>query len=157
MLHLLFYRVPGFASGKIILTIIWLVSPKTFLKQSIFFFLTKDPLADDSSSTVFSLYVNIIFKRVVVTILGRKVRKKCMKFVCGVFENVYDNARLFWDFRYLKINCNLSVKSKLNGKRLSGKLPKNTRHPMVETSERLFLMRLLQWNFKSSCPEVFCK
>ena len=27
--------------------------------------------------------------------------------------------------------------------------PKNTRHPMVETSEVFFIMGLLQWNVKS--------
>ena len=39
---------------------------------------------------------------------------------------------------YLKINCKLSAKSKLNCRRLSTKLPKNTRHSMVEKSESLF-------------------
>ena len=42
-------------------------------------------------------------------------------------------------------------------RRLFGKLPRNTRHPMVETSERFFLMGLLQRNVKSSRSEVFCK
>ena len=42
-------------------------------------------------------------------------------------------------------------------RRLFGKLPRNTRHPMVETSERFFLMWLLQRNVKSSRSEVFCK
>ena len=38
-----------------------------------------------------------------------------------------------------------------------GKIPRNNRHPMVETSERFFLMGLLQRNVKSSRSEVFCK
>ena len=42
-------------------------------------------------------------------------------------------------------------------RRLFGKLPRNTRHPMVEASERFFLMGLLQRNVKSSRSEVFCK
>ena len=65
-----------------------------------------------------------------------------------------DNTRLFWDFRYLKINGNLSVKSKFNCRRLTRELPKNTRHRMVEKSERFFLMMLLQWNVKSSRPGI---
>ena len=73
-----------------------------------------------------------------------------MKFVCGLVESVCNNTRSLWDFRYLKINCNLSVKSKLSCRCLSAKLPKNNMHPMVEKSERFFLMRLLQWNVKSS-------
>ena len=80
-----------------------------------------------------------------------------MKFVCGLNENVCDNTRLFWDFRYLKVSCNLSVKCKLNCRRLFGKLPRNDRHLIVKTSKRFFLMGLLQQNVKSSCSEVFCK
>ena len=49
------------------------------------------------------------------------------------------------------------MKSKLNCRRLSTKFAKNTRHPMVQIFERFFLMRLLQWNVRSSLPEVFCK
>ena len=45
----------------------------------------------------------------------------------------------------------------MNCRRLFGKLPRNNRHPMVETSERYFLMGLLQRNVKSSPSEVFCK
>ena len=52
------------------------------------------------------------------------------KFVCGLVESVCYKTRLFWDFRYLKITWNLSVKSKLKCWRLSPKLPKNTRHPI---------------------------
>ena len=77
-----------------------------------------------------------------------------MEFVCGLVESVCNNTHLFWDFRYL-MNCNLSVKRKLNCGHLSGKLRKNTRRPMVETSERFLLMRLLQWNVKGSRQEVF--
>ena len=51
---------------------------------------------------------------------------------------------------------NLSVKCKLNCKCLFGKLPRNNRHPMVETFERFVLMGLLQRNVKNSCLEVFC-
>ena len=65
-----------------------------------------------------------------------------MKLVCGLVESVCDDTCLFWDFRYLKLNCNLSLKSKLNCRCLCAKLPKNTMHPIVETSERFILMRL---------------
>ena len=40
---------------------------------------------------------------------------------------------------------------------MPGKLPRNNSHPMVETSERFYLMGLLQQNVKSSRSEVFCK
>ena len=80
-----------------------------------------------------------------------------MKFLCGLDENICDNTRSFWDFRYLKVDCNLSVKRKLNCRRLFGKLPRNNKHPMVETFERFILIGLLQRNVKSSRLEVFCK
>ena len=83
--------------------------------------------------------------------------ERCMKFLCGLVENVCNHTRSFWDFRYLKVNCNLCVKRKLNCRRLFGKLRKNNRHPMVETSEAFFLMKLLQQNIKSSRSKVFCK
>ena len=95
-------------------------------------------------------------KRLVVTILER-LNKKCIKFVCGLVQSVRNNTSLFWDFRYLKVNCNLSVKSKLSCRCLSAKLSKNTRHPMIETCKRFFLMRLLQWSVKSSRPGVLQK
>ena len=81
--------------------------------------------------------------------------KKCMKFLCGLVDNVCDNTRSFWDFRHLKVNCNLSVKRIC--RRLFGKLPRNNRHCMVETFERFVLIGLLQRNVKSSRLEVFCK
>ena len=78
--------------------------------------------------------------------------------ICMWFSwKFYNNTRLFWDFRYLKINCNLSVKSKFYCRCLPLKLPKYTRHSMVEKSGRFFLMRLLLWNVKSSCPGVLQK
>ena len=73
-----------------------------------------------------------------------------MKFVHGLIEGICDNNHFFLRFQVLKVvvrlivNCNLSVKNKLNCRRLSTKLPKNTRHHMVELSERFFLIRLLQ-------------
>ena len=75
-----------------------------------------------------------------------------MKIVCGLVENICDNSCSFWDFRYLKVNCNLNVKRILNCSRLFG-----NRHPMFKTSERYFLMGLLQQNVKSSGLEVYSK
>ena len=75
-----------------------------------------------------------------------------MKIVCGLVENICDNSCSFWDFRYLKVNCNLMVKHILNCSRLFG-----NRHPMFKTSERYFLMGLLQQNVKSSGLEVYSK
>ena len=72
-----------------------------------------------------------------------------MKFVCGLVENVCNNTSSFWDFRHLKVNCNLSVKHKLNCRRLFRKLPRNNRHPMVETSGRFF-----QWGCCKEMPKV---
>ena len=122
-------------------------------KESIFF-LTKYPVADDSTSRVFPLYVNkFSLKQSWLSQFCIVVIKKCMNFVCGLVASFA--ITLAWGFRYLKINCNLSAKSKLNCRRLSTKLPKNTRHdPIVEKSETFFLMRLLQWNVQSSCPGV---
>ena len=51
-----------------------------------------------------------------------------MQFVCGLVKS-FATTPAFRDFRYLKINCNLNVKSKFNCRRLSRKLPKNA---MVE-------------------------
>ena len=58
---------------------------------------------------------------------------------------------------YLKVNWNCNVKHKLNSRCLFGKLPRNSRHCMVETSERFLLMGLLQQIVKSSHLEVYCK
>ena len=79
-----------------------------------------------------------------------------MKFLWyTLVENVCNNTPSFWDFRYLKVNCNCSVKHKLNCRCLFGNWPRNNRHAIVETSDRFFLTGLLQRNVKSSRLEVF--
>ena len=58
------------------------------------------------------------------------------KFVCDLVENLCDNTRIFLRFQLLKDKP--QSQCKLNCQRLSQKLLKNTRHPIVETSERFF-------------------
>ena len=83
-----------------------------------YFLFDKISLVDDSTSRVFPLYVNkFSLKQCVLKKIGyhnSRASKKSMKFVCGLVESVCDNTRLSWDFRYLKINCNLSVNSSVD-------------------------------------------
>ena len=74
--------------------------------------------------------------------------KKCMKFVCGLVESCIITLAYFEISRYLKINFNLSVKSKFYCRCLPLKLLKYSRHSIVEKSGRFFLMRLLLWMSK---------
>ena len=120
-----------------------------------YFLLTKYLLADDSESS-FSICKQIFieaecsWKDWLSQFYSILIKKISMWFSW----RSCDNTCIFWDFRYLKRNGNLSVKSKFNCRRLTRELPKSTRHRMVEKSERFFLMRLLQWNVKSSRPGI---
>ena len=76
-----------------------------------------------------------------------------MKSVCGFVENVCDNTYLFWNFRYLVILWNLSVKGTLNWGHMLGNYQKIL-GIMKETSERL-LSNVVVW--RCSVKKLFWK
>ena len=97
----------------------------------------------------------MLLKKLSITIIER-LNKKMHEVRMWFSWKFFGNIHLFWDFSYVKINCNLSVKSKFNYRRLSTKLPKNTRHSMVEESETFFY-----WGYcnemSKAVVRVFCK
>ena len=90
------------------------------------YFLTKYPLAVDSASRAFFICKKVFIEAEYswkhwLLQIPEGLDKKMHEVVCGLVENVCNNTHLFCDFRYLKINCNFSVKSKVKCRRLSKK------------------------------------